>query len=183
MIKKLIFLILVLTVLGTGAAVLPAQQGQRSHLMQNLRFGLFMAENNLFEARMILRFKAEIGLSDEQAKKIENMMLAYDETAIRREADMKVLELHFASLLKNDKVNRREMEKMAREIGDMRTNTQIDHLNYLLDIRDTLTPEQIAKLEQLKMKGRQMIRERLMERRPDRHLPPPPEKKNPAEGD
>jgi len=128
---------------------------QRMQLLKNLRFGLHMAENNLFEGRMILRMKDEIGLTAEQVKRIENMMLSQEETAIRRQSDLKVMELHFAALLKNDKVNRKEMERMARDIGKFRTDQQIGHLNYLLDIRDTLSAEQIGKLEQLKKKSLQ----------------------------
>ena len=147
-------------------------QMRRPRMLENLKFGLFMAENNLFEARMILRLKSEIGLTPEQEKKIENLMLAHEETAIKREADIKVMELHFAALLKEEKVNRKEMGKMAREIGNFKTDLQIDHLNYLLDIRDTLNPEQIQKMENLKRKFGQNIRERFMERRNDRLSPP-----------
>ena len=151
---------------------LQAQMGPLQ-MRENLKFGLFMAENNLFEARMILRLKSEIGLTPEQEKKIENMMLAHEETAIKRQADIKVMELRFAAALKKEKVNRREMEKMAREIGNYKTDMQIDHLNYLLDIRDTLNPEQIQKLESLKRKFGRHIRERFMERRQNRLSPPP----------
>ena len=112
-----------------------------------MRFGLYMAENNLFEARFILHLKGEIGLTAPQEKKIEDMMLAYEESAIRRGSDVKVLELKFASLLKGNRIDRREMEKLAREIGKMKTDLQVGHLNYLLDVRDTLTAEQIQKLE------------------------------------
>ena len=151
---------------------LTAQMGG-PQMRGNLKFGLFMAENNLFEARMILRFKSEIGLTPEQEKKIENMMLAHEETAIKREADLKVMELHFAALLKEEKVNRKEMEKMARGIGNYKTDLQIDHLNYLLDIRDILNAEQIQKVENLKKQFGQHMRERFMERRQTRLSSPP----------
>ena len=146
-------------------------QTRRHHTLENLKFGLFMAENNLFEARMILRFKSEIGLTPAQEKSIENLMLAHEETAIKRQADLKVMELHFAALLKEENVNRKAMEKMARGIGNFKTDLQIDHLNYLLDIRDTLNPEQIQKMENLKKEFGRNIRERFMEGRHDRMVP------------
>lgn len=163
-----------LAVVALGAILISSLQAQMRHpqMLENLKFGLFMAENNLFEARMILRFKSEIGLTPGQEKRIENMMLAHEETAIRKQADIKVMELHFAAVLKEEKVNRKEMGKMAREIGNFKTDLQIDHLNYLLDIRDTLNSEQIQKMENLKMKVGQNLRERIMERRQDR-IPPP----------
>ena len=146
-------------------------------MLNSLRFGLYMAENNLFEARFILHLKSEIGLTAQQEQKIENMMLAYEENAIRRGSDIKVLELKFASLLKGNRIDRREMEKMAREIGKLKTDLQVDHLNYLLDVRDTLTPEQIQKLEKMKEKFRGDMREKNgQERRHGSRRPPAPRK-------
>ena len=168
--KKIIFLLIMVLLLGT---VSQAQDGKRlrPNLLNNLRFGLYMAENNLFEARFILRLKTEIGLTSEQEMKIENLMLAYEENAIRRGSDIKVLELKFASLLKGNRIDRREMEKQAREIGKMKTDLQVGHLNYLLDVRDVLTAEQIQKLEKMKEKFRTLHREKMGEMG---NMPPPP---------
>jgi Spy/CpxP family protein refolding chaperone len=170
--KKIIFLLVMVLLLGT---VSQAQDGKRlrPHMLNSMRFGLYMAENNLFEARFILRLKGEIGLAAQQEQKIENMMLAYEESAIRRGSDIKVLELKFASLLKGNRIDRSAMEKLAREIGKMKTDLQVGHLNYLLDVRDTLTPEQIQKLEKMKEKFRGEMRERMGKRGP--MFPPPPD--------
>lgn len=158
------------------ASVAPAQDRGRLHpnMLNGLRFGLHMAENNLFEARLILRLKSEIGLGAEQEQKIENLMLAYEESAIRRGSDIKVLELKFATLLKGKRVDRREMEKLARQMGNMRTDLQVGHLNYLLDVRDVLTPEQVQKLEQLKEKIRPAMRPGRMGGKGGPGMPPPP---------
>jgi len=168
--KKIIFLLLMVLLLGSATQ---AQDGKRlrPNLLNNLRFGLYMAENNLFEARFILRLKGEIGLTAQQEQKIENLMLAYEETAIRRGSDIKVLELKFATLLKGNRIDRREMERMAREIGNKRTDLQVGHLNYLLDVRDTLTAEQVQKLEKMKEKFRATMRERMEQKGP--MFPPP----------
>jgi len=163
--KKTIFLLVVILLLATLA---PAQQGKRLRpgMLNSLRFGLYMAENNLFEARFILHFKGEIGLAAAQEQKIENLMLAYEESAIRRGSDVKVLELKFATLLKGNRIDRREMEKQAREIGRMRTDLQVGHLNHLLDVRDVLTAEQVQKLERMKEKFHGAMRERMEKRGP-----------------
>lgn len=170
--KRAIFLLV--TVLLPGF-LLPARDGRRlnPNLINNLRFGLHMAENNLFEARLILRLKDKIGLSAQQEQKIGDMMLAYEESSIRRGSDIKVLELKFAALLKGNRIDRRQMEKMAREIGGKRTDLQVDHLNYLLDVRDVLTAEQAAKLEKLKRNFRPGMPGTRMNR-PGRMAPPPP---------
>jgi Spy/CpxP family protein refolding chaperone len=169
--KKTIFLLIMVLLLGTLA---PAQAGKRPRpgMLNSLRFGLYMAENNLFEARFILHFKGEIGLSAPQEQKIENLMLAYEESAIRRGSDVKVLELKFAALLKGNRIDRREMEKQAREIGRMKTDLQVGHLNYLLDVRDVLTAEQAQKLEKMKEKFRATLHERM--EKGGLMFPPPP---------
>ncbi|MFH2108337.1 MAG: Spy/CpxP family protein refolding chaperone [Chrysiogenia bacterium] len=174
--KKIYFLLIMFLLLGSLAQ---AQAGKKlpPNMLNSMRFGLYMAENNLFEARFILRLKTEIGLTSQQEQKIENMMLAYEESAIRRGSDIKVLELKFASLLKGNRIDRREMEKQAREIGKMKTDLQVGHLNYLLDVRDTLSPEQIRKLEKMKEKFRREMRDK-MGKRGGRSLPPLTEKED-----
>ena len=169
--KKIVFLLIMVLLLGTVAQ---AQAGKRlrPNTLNSMRFGLYMAENNLFEARFILHLKSEIGLAAPQEQKIEDMMLAYEENAIRRGSDIKVLELKFASLLKGNRIDRREMEKLAREIGKMRTDLQVGHLNYLLDVRDTLSAEQVQKLEKMKEKFRGDMRKKMGKR--GAMLPPPP---------
>jgi len=161
--KKIIFLLVMVLLLGSAAQ---AQEGKRlrPNMLNSMRFGLYMAESNLFEARFILHLKSEIGLAAPQEKKIEDMMLAYEENAIRRGSDIKVLELKFATMLKGNRIDRREMEKLAREIGKMKTDLQVGHLNYLLDVRDTLTAEQVQKLEKMKEKFRGEMREKMGKR-------------------
>jgi len=168
--KKIVFLLIMVLLLGTVAQ---AQAGKRlrPNTLNSMRFGLYMAENNLFEARFILHLKSEIGLAAPQEQKIEDMMLAYEENAIRRGSDIKVLELKFASLLKGNRIDRREMEKLAREIGKMKTDLQVGHLNYLLDVRDTLSAEQVQKLEKMKEKFRGDMRKKMGKRGA---MPPPP---------
>jgi Spy/CpxP family protein refolding chaperone len=155
--KKTIFFLMLLII---ASLAIQAQESRKPwpNVLNNLRFGLYMAENNLFEARFLLRLQSEIGLTGEQEQKIETMMLAHEETTIRRASDIKVLELKFASLLKNNRIDRREMEKMAREVGKLKTDLQVDHLNYLLDLRDILTPEQIQKIEKIKKEIPQRLR-------------------------
>ncbi len=169
--KKIIFLLIMVLLPG---ALSRAQDGKKllPNMLNSMRFGLYMAENNLFEARFILHLKSEIGLSAQQEQKIEDMMLAYEENAIRRGSDVKVLELKFASQLKGNRIDRREMEKLVREIARMKTDLQVGHLNYLLDVRDTLTPEQIQKLEKMKEKFRGEMRKKIGKR--GAMLPPPP---------
>jgi Spy/CpxP family protein refolding chaperone len=144
-----------------------AQHGTRGRdMVKHARFGIHMAEKNLFSGSMLLKFKDEIGLTAEQVGKIEKMSDLFQEAAIRKQADIKIKGLKVRSYLKEEQVDRKQMEKMIREIAKMRTDLQVDHMNYLLDLKDLLTPEQIAKIESLKkervhkrMKKREYLRE------------------------
>jgi Spy/CpxP family protein refolding chaperone len=174
--KKIIFFLLLLLMLSVTIQA-QAEKKPWPTMFPNLRFGLYMAENNLFEARFLLHLKGEIGLTPAQEQKIENMMLAQEEAAIRRGSDIKVLELKFASLLNNNRIDRKEMEKMARDMGKLKTDLQVDHINYLLDVRDILTPEQIQKIEKIKKDFPERSRDHGRERRDDFPIQPMPDNK------
>ena len=109
-----------------------------------------MVEKNLLPANMLLKFKDEIGLTTDQVSKITKMQDGYRETAIKKQADIKILELKLGSYMKESKIDRAKMEKMIRDIGKMRTDSQIEHINYLLDLKDILTAEQVKKIDEFK---------------------------------
>jgi len=175
--KKTIFFLIMLIMLSV---TIQAEAGRKPwpNMIHNLRFGLYMAENNLFEARLLLRLKNEIGLTQEQGQKIENMMLSHEEAAIRSGSDIKVLELKFAALLKSNRIDRSEMGKMVGAIGKLKTDLQVDHLNYLLDVRDILTTEQIQKIEKIKKEIPRRIRDNFRGRQGDFPPPTPPDDKD-----
>jgi len=147
--KKII--ILAIAALMVSSIAFTLEPGPTDHrMMRHAGYRIMMAEKNLLPARMLLKFKDEIGLTDEQVAKIGKMQDAYQEAAIKKQADVKVQELKLNSYLKEDKVDRGKMEKMIRAIAQMRTDSQIDHINYLLDLKDVLTPEQVKKIDELK---------------------------------
>jgi hypothetical protein len=121
---------------------------------QHMKFGLKMAEKNLFHAGMLLKIKDKIGLSQSQVKKIEKMKASHEELWIKKEADIKILKLKLDNYLKNEKLERGRIEKMIRGIAKVKTGMQIEQIHYLLDLRELLTSEQLTKIEELKKKMR-----------------------------
>ncbi len=119
-----------------------------------LRQGLFWADNNLFDARTILRFKEKIDLSIEQEKKIENIMLAYEESSFRSSAEIKIGELRFATYIKSEKVDRKEIAKLIKQISTKKTDWIVNYINYLLDLREILSSEQLEKMKVIAKKER-----------------------------
>ncbi len=159
--------ILITAVLIFVSMNLQARAGARDRdLMKHARFGIHMAEKNLFPGPMLLNFKDEISLTAEQVSKIEEMTDLFQEAVIKKQADIKIKELKVRSYLSEKQIDRKKLETMIREIARMRTDMQVDHMNHLLDLRDLLTPEQMAKIESLKkerihqrMKKREFLRE------------------------
>lgn len=150
MIKKImIFLIAVVLVISNLQAALGSPQMSR-----HMKYGIHMAEKNLFTGRMLLKMKDDIGLTEDQVATIEKMRTAQKENRIQREAGLKVLQLEFDSYLKEEKINRAKLEKMVRKIAQLRTDMQIENINHLLDLRELLTAEQLTKLDEIKKEMR-----------------------------
>jgi len=154
--------ILITAVLMFVSMNLLGQHGIRGRgLVKHARYGIHMAEKNLFPGEMLLKFKEEIGLTAEQVSNIEKMTDLFQEIAIKKQADIKIKGLKVRSYLREEQVDRKKMETMIREIAKMKTDMQVDHMNYLLDLKDLLTPEQLAKIESLK---KERIHERMKNR-------------------
>ncbi len=149
MTKKVLTVMLSLAMLSVSLmAVTGPGMGYRG--MKHTRFGLYMAEKNLFSPRMLLKFQDDIGLTKDQVIKIEKLQTLYHESLIRQNADIQVKELKISDYLNDDQINRKKMETMIREVAAMKTDMKIAHLNHLLDVKSLLTAEQITKIEDLK---------------------------------
>ncbi len=152
MTKSIIIIIFSVLLVASVNVPLAAQGGGQHKMMRHAGFGNHMMEKNFYPARLLLRAKDKLGLTDEQANKIEAMSLKFTEAMIQKKADIKIKELKFKALMRKDNVNRGKMAKMIQEIAGMKTNMQIDRMNYMLDIKQLLTPEQIKKIDEFKRK-------------------------------
>jgi hypothetical protein len=161
--KKAIYTILVILI-TQGFHNITASP-EPSDLVKHFLTWNFMAERNLFDGRLILRLKDEIHLSKEQESKIENLMLSFEEYTITRGAEIKVKEIHLASYIKSDKIDRKKIAMILREISQMKIDFSISYLNYLLDIREIISPQQLKKIIAIKAKIRHMMRRNNFKRR------------------
>ncbi len=132
----------------------PVPQDPEEGPFNPIRTAFLMAENNLYDARLILAAKEEIGLTKEQAEKIENLMLENEANTIRQSAEIKIQELRFTSFLKSQskKIDRKQVEEYIREISRKKTTMIVHHINYLLDVKQILTPTQLHKLAEIRAK-------------------------------
>ncbi len=185
--KKIIIVMITGLILATVYFTLGAQM-MPQRMMEHARFGIMLVDKNLFPAPMLLRHKDDIGLTAEQVSKIEKMQEQQQESFIKKQAEINVKELKLSTFLKEEKIDRGKLESMILEIGKMRTDLQVQHINHLLDLRDLLTAEQLKKLENFKqdrMKermGKRMMRmkerlgDRLQRQEPPSDKEPPNEK-------
>jgi len=149
MIKKTTIFVMSVLLLVSFSSLLEAKAGNPD-MLKHMRQGVRMAERNLFPAGILLKLKERINLSKDQVRTIEKMRDAHQESAIRRAADIKVLELKVASYMGKENINRGKLEKMLRQVAAMKTDLTIANINYLLDLRDLLTPDQIKKIESIR---------------------------------
>ena len=110
----------------------------------------FLTAHNLFDGRFILQFKDQLSLTPVQEKKIEKLMLVFEELSISRCAEIKIKELRLVSAIKSDQIVRENIESKIREISNNKIDLSIAYLNYLLDIKMILTAEQITVLGKIK---------------------------------
>jgi Spy/CpxP family protein refolding chaperone len=164
MLKKImILLIAVVLVISNLQAALGSPRMSR-----HMKYRIHLAEKNLFSGRMLLKMKADIGLTEDQVAKIEKMGTAHKENLIKREANLKVMQLKFDTHLQEKKINRAKLEKVVREIARLRTDMQIENINHLLDLRELLTAEQLIKIDELKKEMRHKRWNRRKDWRKDR---------------
>ncbi len=122
------------------------------YLAKKLRNGFGAANKHLYDAVAILKLKERLELTEQQEQKIENIMILYRETEIRKSAEIKIKELRLASYIRSESIDKKEMARHIREISNEKTDWVVSYINYLLDIRDVLTPRQLEVLSKMKKK-------------------------------
>jgi Spy/CpxP family protein refolding chaperone len=138
----------------------PGRSHEAPALVKHL---LFLAESNLYDGRWLLEKKDKIGLTGEQQEKIEDLMLVHEAFSIRNSGEIKIKELRFAAYLKTGNMDRKQMEQHIREISREKTALIVNYANYLLDVRNILTPQQLKTLEHLKEQKRTEARKKKRE--------------------
>jgi Spy/CpxP family protein refolding chaperone len=157
-------LLLAFLFVATLLPTLDAAQ-RRGDMWRHARFGMRMAEKNLYAGKMLLHLKDKIGLTADQVNKIEKMQTAFAEAQLRGKTEIKVQKMKLDTYLKGNKIDRNKMAKMVKSVAALQTSLQLDRLNFLLDVKSVLTAEQIKKLEEFKKNMRHRAFRRYRERR------------------
>jgi hypothetical protein len=122
----------------------------------------YWSENGLFTGRFILRYKNEINISPIQEEKIQEIMLSFEEAAIKKGADIKIKELRLTSYIKSDEIDRDKVASLIKDLSNIKAVLVIDFLNYLLNLRQVLSDKQLEKLKSLNDISKSRIKDQLL---------------------
>jgi hypothetical protein len=130
----------------------------QDYLARKLRRGFQLADKNLYDGGFILKHKEKLNLTAQQERNIETIIMDFKESAILKSAEVKIRELRFARYIGSDQIDKKEMARHIREIGNQKTDWLVAYINYLLDLRLELKQSQLETLQRIneekkKMKG------------------------------
>jgi Spy/CpxP family protein refolding chaperone len=95
---------------------------------------------------LALAQRARLGLSPDQVSRLEALRTGFSREAIRREAEIRIVELDLATLLEADPLDLPRVEAKVRELGERQADLRIARLRTIEQGRAVLTPEQRAQL-------------------------------------
>ena len=146
--KKALVIIFVFLAISNDLVLRAAPRAKR--LIRQFFAQEFLAEQNLFDGRFVIGLKDQVNLTQDQIDKVEDLILTFEEQFIGRCAEIKIKEIHLANYIKSVQINRKKIERIIKEISSERIEISILYLNYLLDIKILLGPEQIGMLKKIK---------------------------------
>jgi Spy/CpxP family protein refolding chaperone len=98
---------------------------------------------------LMLRHREELGLSPEQVRTLERLRADFQREAIRREADLRIVEVELQTLLEADPADMAQVEGKVREIERLRADLRLARIRVIEQGKAELSPEQRQKLRSL----------------------------------
>jgi len=121
------------------------------------------------------RVRTALGLSDEQANRLRQVMVEAEKSALKTRADLGVRRIELRELMRADQPDRDAGMKKVQEISDLRGQMMKQRIESLLASKAILTPEQQQKIRAfMHRRGQEGFRGREGFRGPgsfDRRLP------------
>lgn len=131
------------------------------------------------------RVKSELGLNDQQAGRLRQIIVDAEKSSIKAGGEMAVRSIDLRELLRADTPDRDAALKKVQEISNLRGEMMKHHVEALLAAKNVLTPEQQKKMRTFieKQHGREFRGEHLGPHplMPGRPPGPPREAPNPPE--
>jgi Spy/CpxP family protein refolding chaperone len=108
---------------------------------------------------------ADLNLTAEQSEQIEKIFVRARVKLIDLKADLEKKQLDLQEAMQDKTANRAAVEKKIESVENARAALQKTRALMILDMKQVLKPEQWDRLVQKTMERREMIRERMQERR------------------
>jgi Spy/CpxP family protein refolding chaperone len=118
-------------------------RGNRARMHRHREFMLARLVNNP-------TIRERIGVTPEQAQKIRNETFDFRKNQIRNRADLQVKHLELRELLSAETPDRSAIDGKLQEISAVRLAQAKSAINFHLDMRAALTPDQKLKLQQMR---------------------------------
>jgi Spy/CpxP family protein refolding chaperone len=130
---------------GMGMMGPQMMRGMMGGRMQGMPEGMGMPR----PSQMGRMLKAELELSDEQAKQLTQIFSQATKSGIKQRADIRIAELELRELLEADPVDMAQVEGKLKAIEGLRTALRLSLIKAHEQAKGVLTPEQRQKLEGL----------------------------------
>lgn len=127
------------------------------------------------------RVRSELGLSDQQAERLRQIVVDVEKSSVKTGAEMAVRGIELRELLRADNPDRGAALKKVQDISNLRGEMMKQHVEALLAAKTVLTPEQQKKIRTF-IEGRRAAefwRERFGPHPPMPGRPPEPPGKAP----
>jgi Spy/CpxP family protein refolding chaperone len=121
------------------------QQMRRGMMGGGMREGMGMHR----PSQMVRMLKAELSLSDEQAKQAKEILLQAMKASIKQQADLRIAEVELQELLEADPVDMAQVEAKLKAVEGLRTALRLTVIKTHEQAKAMLTPEQRQKLQRL----------------------------------
>ena len=131
-------------------------RGQKG--MKRGRRGPRGMRGHLFPPELVMRQQKELGLSDDQQKKIIKIMSTFQGEVVQLNWNLKSEEQKLDELVSKDKVDAKAADSQIQRILSAEGKLKAKHLGMLIEVKNILNGEQIEKLRDLKQEQRRMRR-------------------------
>ncbi|HWO43147.1 MAG TPA: periplasmic heavy metal sensor [Candidatus Eisenbacteria bacterium] len=97
----------------------------------------------------MLRHREKLGLSEGQARQLEQLRDNFHKESIRKEADLRVAEMDLKALLEAESVDMRKVEEKIREIERLKGDLRLARIRAIEKGKEQLTADQRKKLQEM----------------------------------
>ncbi len=145
--------------LVSSAAFAERPEAGKCPMMQHGMTGCSKGHDGMFfhKAHFILSKSSELGLSDEQKKKIETLEYNLKKSAISNEAELKSLDVDIGQALRNDALDANAVNSLIDKKYALKAKKAKEDIQACANLTAILTPDQSKKLKEMRPMGKEKM--------------------------